>query len=207
VNPANAVIVLARAPVAARMDVRLCDRVNEARAHEPERADAIATLGRSPRSYELVVAFSPPHAAPTVRLWLNGADRYDPRPLGTDPAVAISSAMDAAFRRGHERVVVVGMGEVERLVTRDRIEDALQWLEQVDCVIGALDGHALWLIGSRTPLAWLRDMPWGADSVVLAMLREELVAADLSWCEIDRTDVRVGELQKGELKTRPAAPA
>lgn len=206
-HPANAVIALARAPVAARMDIRLAGRIDEARAHDPGRADAIAALARSPRSYELVVAFSPAHEAATVRQWLHGADRYDPQPVVDDPGFVIASAMDGAFRRGAERVVVVGLRDDDRLVTRDRVEDALQWIEQVDCVVGALDDAAMWLLGSRMPLHWLRELPWTDDAALLSAMREELVAADMSWCEIDRTAVRVGELQRAAISSRPAAPA
>jgi glycosyltransferase A (GT-A) superfamily protein (DUF2064 family) len=202
VHPANVVIVLARAPVAARVDARLAERVDEARAHQPQRADAIEALRRSPRSYELVVAFSPPHEASTARQWLQGADRYDPQPFAADLGVVIASAMDGAFRRGAARVVVVGMGHDHRLSTRDRMEDALQWLEQVDCVLGTVDSPMPWLIGSRAPLFWLRELPWSDEASLLPAMREELVAADMSWCEIDRTAVRVGD-----LRSRPAAPA
>ncbi|HET6583126.1 MAG TPA: DUF2064 domain-containing protein [Nannocystaceae bacterium] len=204
---ANLVIALARAPVAARMDLRLAGRVDEARSHEPRRADAIAALGRSPRSYELVVAFSPPHEAAAVHQWLRGADRYEPQPLTDDPGRVIASAMDHAFRRGAERVVIVGMGDDDRLVTRDQVEDALQWIEQVDCVLGPVDGGAFRLLGSRVPLHWLRELPWADGDAVLSAMREELVAADMSWCEIDGTAVRVGDLQNDGVSPRPAAPA
>jgi glycosyltransferase A (GT-A) superfamily protein (DUF2064 family) len=208
VDKANAVIVLARAPVAARMDVRLAERVAEAHARDPESESLIAALSKSERSYEVTIAYSPPHEGATVRLWLRGADRYEPQPSG-DRGIAIATTMERAFKRGAERVVVVGSHDEQHLVTRDRLEDAFQWLEQVDCVLGPLDGgreatgevSGFWVIGGRRALPGLRELPWGEPGLLAAM-RERLVESELSWCELERSAVRVGE-----LRSRPAARA
>lgn len=199
-DKANAVIVLTRAPVAARMDVRLAKRVEEAHARDPESETMIASLLHSARSYEVTIAFSPPHEGATVRLWLRGADRYEPQPPG-DTGIAIATSMERAFKRGRERVVVVGSHDEQHIVTRDRIEDAFQWLEQVDCVLGPVESGAFWIIGGRRPLPGLRELPWGT-SALLAATRARLVEAELSWCELDRAAVRVGE-----LRSQPAARA
>jgi len=199
VDKANAVIVLARAPVAARMDVRLAKRVEEAHTRDPESETMVAGLLHPARSYEVTIAYSPPHEGATVRHWLRGAERYEPQPPG-DLGIAVAASMERAFKRGHERVVVVGSHDEHHFVTRARIDDAFQWLEQVDCVLGPLVSD-FWIIGGRRPLPGLRELPWG-EAGLLAATRGRLVEAELSWCELDRSAVRVGE-----VRSRPAAQA
>jgi glycosyltransferase A (GT-A) superfamily protein (DUF2064 family) len=191
VDHLNAVVVLVHAPVTARMDVRLARRVEEAHARDPRTASTIAALAHPDRSYDLTIAFSPPHEGATMRTWLPGADRYEPQSPG-EMGVRIGVPLERALERGHARAVVVDTHDDDHPVTRTCLEDALQWLEQVDCVIGATLRHGFWIVGARRPLPALRELPWGTPDL-LERMRERLVAAELSWCELDRTTVVVGE--------------
>ncbi len=195
----NAVVVLVHAPVRARMDVRLARRVEEANARDPRTARTIAALAHPDRTYDLTLAFSPAHEGATLRLWLPGADRYEPQPTG-ELGLRIGVPLERALERGHARVVVADAHDDRHPLTRARVEDALQWLEQIDCVLGPTDLGGFWLLGARRPLPGLRELPWGTPDL-LERVRERLVAAQLSWCELDGTAVMVGE--PSATKERP----
>jgi glycosyltransferase A (GT-A) superfamily protein (DUF2064 family) len=118
----------------------------------------------------------------------------------------VATAMARAFARGHGRVVIVGAHDDDHLLDRDRLEDALQWLEQVDCVLGPTERGTYWIVGGRRPLPALRELPWGTRAL-LSCTRERLLDAELSWCELGRTTARVGEIREHRpTGTTTAAP-
>jgi len=188
----TAIVVLARAPVAARMQTRLARQlahhVGDARAVELQRCIGGAVVGalvEPPRPYEVTVAFTPPHEGGTIRTWLRGADRYEPQPPG-DLGMRIAVAMERARRRGHPRVIVVGTEApaVQSQKVRESIAQACDWLDHVDCVLGPTLAGGYWLVGATRPLPIFHDMPWG-DDALLERTRERLLGADLSWCELE----------------------
>ncbi len=116
-------------------------------------------------------------ASPQIaRRWLGSGFVARDQGHGVDLGERIRLAFDDAFRRGAERVVVVG-SDCPQLSAR-HVRDAISLLDEVDVVLGPAADGGYYLIALRRPVATsatpvlFTGIAWGMNSVL-----EETLAA------------------------------
>ena len=136
-------------------------------------AGAVVT-GTRPRGgeYERILFFSPAEARAEMEAWL-------PRETwmaqdGPDLGARIAAAFDATFRRGADRVALVG-SDVPGLAAAD-VEAALDSLAEHDLALGpALDGGYYLIALGRPAPALFQGIAWGSASVFAATMERAAV--------------------------------
>ena len=106
----------------------------------------------------------------TARAWLGSGFVARDQGHGGDLGERIRLAFDDAFRRGAERVVVVG-SDCPRL-SAQHVRDAISLLDEVDVVLGPAADGGYYLVALRRPAATsaapvlFTGIAWGMDSVL-----------------------------------------
>ena len=131
-------------------------------------AEAVVAATRpDPGEYERLFFFTPGDARAEVEAWFPGEALVAQD--GQDLGARMSSAFDDAFRRGGDRVVLVG-SDVPSL-SREDVGFALSALEDHDLVLGPARDGGYYLIGLTRPRpALFENMAWGTGSVFAATM-------------------------------------
>jgi hypothetical protein len=131
-------------------------------------AEAVVAATRpGPGDYERLFFFAPAEAHAAMSAWFPGEAWIAQE--GPDLGARMSSAFDEAFRRGADRVAIVGT-DVPGL-TRDDIAAALASLEDHDLVLGpARDGGYYLIALARPRPALFQGIAWGTGSVLAATM-------------------------------------
>jgi hypothetical protein len=131
-------------------------------------AEAVVAATRpGPGDYERLFFFTPEEARAEMEAWFPGETFVAQE--GLDLGARMSSAFDEAFRRGADRVAVVGT-DVPGL-TREDIVAALASLGDHDLVLGPARDGGYYLIAVAGPRpALFQGIAWGTGSVLAATL-------------------------------------
>jgi rSAM/selenodomain-associated transferase 1 len=171
--------VFLKAPRPGAVKTRLVPALGAAGAARLYRALAEAVVAGTrpgPGEYERLFFFTPAEARPEMEAWF--ADEAWIAQEGADLGARMSSAFDEAFRRGADRVAIVGT-DVHGL-TRHDAGIALAALQDHDLVLGPARDGGYYLIGlgHRRP-ALFEGVAWGTGSVFAATM-ERAAALGLS---------------------------
>ena len=162
--------VFLKAPRPGAVKTRLVPALGPGVAAELYRALAEHVVAATrPRSadYERRLFFSPPDARAEVEAWLPG-ETWVPQ-AGTDLGQRMASAFDGEFRRGADRVAIVG-SDVPGL-TRADVLSALESLEDHDLAVGPARDGGYTLIALAGPQPELfRGLAWGTSAVFAATM-------------------------------------
>lgn len=203
-------------PEPGKVKTRLAAAVGDAAAAELARAmaedmlDAFKWLDDT----DLVVCFAPKERAEDMADWL-GSDRIYWPQRGQDLGLRMKNAFSAAFRKGYERVALVGSDVPE--ANDNNVRPVFEGLVGDAAGIGPTEDGGYWLIGFNqrgfAPEAFT-DVDWGTDKVFQQTLKwlefsqKHLVRAttcrDVDTLDDLRTLVDAGGL-KAHSKTLEAA--
>lgn len=124
---------------------------------------------RAPLQVELAMAGT---GAPEMAAWVGQEIRWQQQ-VGADLGERMAFAVADAFRRGGQRVVLVGADCPG--VTTDILAQAFDALDSKELVLGPSRDGGYYLIGLRSPNPLLfADIAWGSDQV----LEQTLAVAD-----------------------------
>lgn len=125
--------------------------------------------------YERLVFFDPRHAAEAMRRWLVGVQlRHQ---SGEGLGARLADAFERAFRRGADRVAVVGSDTPS--LGRADVTSAFAALDAADVVLGPAEDGGYYLVALRAPQpALFEGIAW-STSGVLAQTLERAAAAGL----------------------------
>lgn len=158
--------VFLKAPRPGDVKTRLIPALGPTAAAGLYRALAEAVLERTrprPGDYERVLCFAPPEARAEMEAWLPGETLAAQE--GPDLGARMAAAFDDAFRRGANRVALVG-SDVPAL-TRDDVATALDSLPDHDLVVGPSRDGGYYLIAMARPTpALFRGVAWGTGAVL-----------------------------------------
>ncbi|HKP95953.1 MAG TPA: TIGR04282 family arsenosugar biosynthesis glycosyltransferase [Fibrobacteria bacterium] len=110
-----------------------------------------------------VLLADPPERASDAAEWAPGMDEYLPQSAG-DLGDRMESAVDAAFRRGARKVILLGSDCPQ--ISKDSVISTFAALDRVDVVLGPTDDGGYYLLGLKEGNASLfRDIPWSTEKV------------------------------------------
>ena len=162
--------VFLKAPRPGAVKTRLVPALGPDAAAELYRALAEHVVAATrPRSaeYERRLFFLPPDARAEVEAWLPG-ETWVPQ-AGADLGQRMSSAFDGEFRRGADRVAIVGSDAPG--LTRADVLSALESLEEHDLAVGPARDGGYTLIALAGPQPELfRGLAWGTSAVFAATM-------------------------------------
>jgi uncharacterized protein len=170
----SALVVFAKPPVAGRVKTRLLGALSPAQAAAVHRAclrDTLALLAGVPAcSRWLMVASSDEEARDLAREMKLGAGWNACAQTGRDLGARLERAIGGLFALGMRRVVAVGTDAP--WIGRQKLRQALRWLEADDVVIGPAADGGYYLVGARRPVEEIfRGVPWGSSQVMAATRR------------------------------------
>jgi rSAM/selenodomain-associated transferase 1 len=190
----EAVVLMAKAPVAGRVKTRLCPPLSPAEAKRlyasmlGDAAEEISSVGRIARYLFL----DPPAAADATReAPFSGFERFPQR--GKDLGERMWDAAATAFRLGAARVVIVG-GDCPSL-SAGRLRRAFRELrEGAEAVFGPSADGGYYLVGLARPDERLfRGIPWSTPAVLPdSAARCRALSIPFSFLQPER-DVDTGE--------------
>ncbi|MGF1529800.1 MAG: TIGR04282 family arsenosugar biosynthesis glycosyltransferase [Puniceicoccaceae bacterium] len=160
-------LVFLKAPQLGQVKTRLAATTGALVATEIFRATASASVRAIPSSWEVVISYTPPQAEQTMRQWLDPlrpALSYRPQHEG-DLGNRLNRAFEEANPSTRQPVFAIG-GDCPDLSPKI-FEQALETLQESDCVLGpALDG-GYYLIGTRAhhPILF-SGIPWSTEEVL-----------------------------------------
>lgn len=189
---ANALVVMAKAPLPGAVKTRLVPPLSPEEAADLYRAlllDLLESLG-SFRGADLFIAFTPAEAAPLFN---------DMAPLGfvsfpqrgEDLGKKMSHIFEELFTKGYRNIVIIG-SDMPIFPSRF-LQDAFMALEgsERDLVLGPSRDGGYYLIGMKRHIPEiLKGIPWSSDNVLSVTTRK---LADLglhphflpSWFDVD----------------------
>lgn len=190
-TPANALAVMAKAPTAGKVKTRLAPPLSEEQAAELYRALLLDQLDHLKALNEtaLYVAFDPPQAEAAFAGLLPPEFRYFPQAVG-DLGARMSGVFDELWRRGHQRLVLIGSDLPP--VPLGIVRQAFTQLEAgTRAVLGPSQDGGYYLVGLSAPAGELfTAMRWSHDRV-LGETVERLAARGIDfallphWFDID----------------------
>ena len=167
--------VFLKAPRPGEVKTRLVPALGPEAAASLYRALAEAVVGRTrPRAgeYARILFFAPPDAGAEMEAWLPGEAWIAQD--GLDLGARMSAAFDEAFRRGADRVAIVG-SDVPGLTSGDVVA-ALDSLADHDLALGpAMDGGYYLIALGRPRPALFQGIAWGTASVFAATMERAAV--------------------------------
>lgn len=167
---ARTLLVFVKRPRPGEVKTRLAVDLGEEGAAAVYRALAEAEIaGTQPheREYERRFLYAPADAGSEVGAWLPG-ERVAPQ-QGVDLGARMATAFDDAFRRGAERVAIIG-SDVP-WVTRERVNRAFASLDEGDVVLGPCDDGGYYLLALSRPRPELFEgIAWSTPTVLQATL-------------------------------------
>jgi rSAM/selenodomain-associated transferase 1 len=185
---AAALVLLAKAPVPGQVKTRLCPPLTADEAatlHGTFVLDALessasaASRGlpkQSPRRFDRLLACWPSsqHVFFQIMEERHGVGLIDQR--GDDLGARMANAADEMFRRGYQRVLLVGTDLPD--LPESVYQDALTLMATHDVILGPSSDGGYYLIGLSRPAPDLfRDIPWSTDQVLGVTLRKAQEAA------------------------------
>jgi len=190
-NKKEVLLAFARAPEAGRVKTRLAKDVGPAKALDLYKRFVLKTLsvagawaetrGGGPESVrrEIWICYTPQDRELQVKNWL-GRGYVFLAQSGLGLGDRMAGAMEAAFKQGASKVVLVGTDIPD--MEAAHLEAAFFALDRTALVWGpSLDG-GYWLVGACAPdhlQLVFKDIPWGTDQV-LSMTYQRCDAAGLS---------------------------
>jgi uncharacterized protein len=127
----------------------------------------LETTRPRPTEYERRLFFAPPEAGAEMEAWRPG-EAWIPQ-TGADLGARMSSACNGEFRRGADRVAIVG-SDVPGLTGAD-VLSALGSLEDHDLAVGpARDGGYYLIALARARPELFRGLAWGTSAVFAATM-------------------------------------
>ncbi len=166
----NALIVVARAPVAGSVKTRLAAELGAEQALSIYRdlGSRTITAVTAGAEYSITVAFTPDDAGTLVRQWLGPSVALEPQGEG-ELGERMAAAVTTAYAAGAQRVVLIGTDCPA--VTQRVVQDAFHRLRQADVVIGPARDGGYYLIGLAGPhTAVFHDIPWSTSATLRATL-------------------------------------
>jgi rSAM/selenodomain-associated transferase 1 len=158
--------VFLKAPRPGAVKTRLVPALGPDAAAALYRALAEAVVERTrprPGDYERLLFFTPAEARAEIGAWFPGETLRAQD--GPDLGARMAAAFDEAFRRGADRVAVVG-SDLPGL-TRDDVVTALASLQDHDLVVGPSRDGGYYLIAMARPNpALFRGIAWGTGAVL-----------------------------------------
>lgn len=165
---ATLVMIFLKAPRPGTVKTRLGREIGHDHAAIAYRNLAELQLRRIPGEFRTEIHYAPRGALAEMRQWL-GPQRHYRAQSGCDLGQRMSRAFGQGFRRGYDRIVVIGSdcpGLDEGCLRRAGAE-----LSNVEVVLGpAMDG-GYYLLGLRRPQPRLFEgIPWSTETVLTATL-------------------------------------
>ena len=176
-----ALVLFAKAPVPGQVKTRLCPPLTPDEAatlHGTFVLDALessasaASRGlpkQSPRRFDRILACWPSseHVFFQIMQERHGVELIDQR--GDDLGARMATAADEVFRKGYQRVLLVGTDLPD--LPESTYQDALTLIAAHDVVLGPSSDGGYYLIGLAHPAPDLfRDVPWSTDQVLRVTL-------------------------------------
>jgi rSAM/selenodomain-associated transferase 1 len=166
----NAVIVFAKRPRAGEVKSRLAAEIGPEAAAELYRALAEAEIDATrPQGseYQRLFFFAPADARPDMEAWMPGETWLAQE--GADLGARMANAFAEAFRRGAERVAIIGTDVP--WVARETVLAAFRALDGDDVVLGPAHDGGYYLMALKTPRpALFEGIAWSTSSVLAATL-------------------------------------
>lgn len=153
---------------------------------------------------DLVVCFDPKERAGDMAAWLGAERTYWPQ-RGQNLGLRMKNAFAAAFRKGYERVLLMG-GDVPG-VDDNALRPVFEELAGDAAAIGPSEDGGYWLIGFTAlgfaPEAFT-DVAWGTDKVLDQTLKwlefsQKKIVRAVTWRDVDTLDDLRGLMQSGRL--------
>ena len=178
----NAVIVFLKTPEKGRVKTRLLMSLSESFVLDLYRGficDSLAILQSFP---DKLIYFLPPEKENELRSWLGNEYLYFVQ-TGKDLGEKMSNAFKDGFKRGYDRLVLIGTDIPE--ITETVLLQAFDILKTKDAVIGPATDGGYYLIGFRKEYfseKIFHDMNWSTKDV----FGETLKAMDRTGIKYDR---------------------
>ena len=175
------IIVFGRYPVPGKTKTRLIPVLGAVGAAELQRRMTLGCLDQLTKAGLAPLTFCYTGAGlRRVRRWLG--DDLDLQPqIGGDLGFRMQRAMEQAFAKGAQRVVLLGT-DVPAM-TSALVRQALDHLSDHDLVLGPSRDGGYWLVGARQPVPVFSPVDWGTSRVLAQTLdlarRHNLRAARL----------------------------
>lgn len=189
---ANALVVMAKAPLAGQVKMRLVPVLGPEQAARLARALLVDQLNhvRQIDDADFYLAFAPEEARLPMQALAPPLFRLFPQE-GADLGTRMQAAFEKLFRAGQRRVILIG-GDLPP-VPPVYFEQAYQYLDASDrrVALGPSRDGGYYLVGLNRPLAEMfENMTWSHDEVLaqtLATLARLKVAHHLlsSWFDVD----------------------
>ncbi len=162
----DTLLVFLKSPVPGTVKTRLIPALGADAAADLYRVLAGQALRRTwpgEGEYERLLCFAPRDARARVESWLPG-EVCVPQAEG-DLGQRMLVAFEEAFRRGAERVAIIG-SDVP-WVSRDHVTRAFELLERSDVVLGPAPDGGYYLLGLSRPIPSLfHGIPWSTPAVL-----------------------------------------
>jgi rSAM/selenodomain-associated transferase 1 len=191
---ANALAVMAKAPIPGTVKTRLVPPLSDEQACELycalllDQLDNLTGLSE----LDLYLAYTPAHAAPLIESLSPPGFQYFPQ-RGVDLGARMNEVFAELWRRGHHRLVLIGSDlPVLRL---EILRDAFKYLDAPDrrAVLGPSQDGGYYLVGMNQAIPEIfSGMTWSHDGVLadsLVKLRELCIDFALlpDWFDVDTT--------------------
>ena len=177
------ILIFLKAPIRGQVKTRLAASIGADAALEAYRRLVERQMAALPKGWPVEVQFTPANAEDGMRAWLGEMEgrRFVPQCDG-GLGERLSFAVEGAFKRGAEQVLLIG-GDCAEL-GRTEFEAAAQGLRKNDAVIGPSGDGGYYLFGLAKNR---RDVFEGIDwstVVVAEQTRERLQRTKSSWIEL-----------------------
>ncbi|HMF48459.1 MAG TPA: TIGR04282 family arsenosugar biosynthesis glycosyltransferase [Candidatus Saccharimonadales bacterium] len=195
---ANALAVMAKAPIPGTVKTRLVPPLSNEQACELYRALLLDQLDNLTglSEIDLYLAYTPADAAPLIENLAPPGFQYFPQ-RGVDLGARMSNVLAELWRRGHHRLVLIGSDlPVLRL---EILRDAFKYLDAPDrrAVLGPSQDGGYYLVGMNQAIPEIfSGMTWSHDGVLadsLVKLHELCINFALlpDWFDVDTmADIR-----------------
>jgi uncharacterized protein len=162
----KAILVFLKAARPGFVKPGLANNFGAERATEVYRNLVRKTFAQFPSTVSVHIWFSPTDGEQEVRQLLSAFSSDDwiflPQPE-TDPASRRKIAFEYAFKRGYDKVLLVGTDCLD--LHRGLLDESWYWLDEQDIVVGPTEDGGYYLLGMRRFFPELfREIPWGTES-------------------------------------------
>lgn len=192
---ANALAVMAKAPVAGQVKTRLRPALTDQQAAELSRSLLVDQLNQLQKlvNLDLYLAFAPDDAEPLMKELAPPCFRLFPQ-RGKDLGARMEAVFATVFATGHENVLLIG-GDLPP-VPVNFFEEAYGFLKAADrgVVLGPSRDGGYYLVGFNQPTPQLFERMRWSHGKVLAQTRARLASLQIdshllpSWMDIDTPD-------------------
>lgn len=192
---ANALAVMAKAPVAGQVKTRLRPALTDKQAAELSRSLLVDQLNQLQKlgNLDLYLAFAPDDAGPLMKDLAPPCFQLFPQ-RGEDLGARMQAVFAALFAKRHENVLLIG-GDLPP-VPVSFFEQAYDFLKAADrrAVLGPSRDGGYYLVGCNQPTPQLFERMSWSHGEVLAQTRTRLASLGIeyhllpSWIDIDTPD-------------------